>query len=523
MTGLREIVRTSRLGPFARKVRDTVVSIRPQTNSAFCWIKAGEGVSTRIYIYNYWSESYGIARPRTRWTMHAADGRRVARGQLVLEPRELRVLDVDALLRSSGVAMPFEGNFVIRLSSRRLRRGMPLQLWGEYHSAGDAISCVHGQWGYFEPWRRPGPTGGHMVVRADERYETFIVPQNCAPAGPPAAPAFVVYRADGVARRAPAAAIARNGFARYSIRDLVPDGAEFLAGQLGNASVHMERPSIRTLHFHRHRDGSVSVNHAAGDYAAAVVPVPAVRRAQVARFGRGPMAVAVGWEDGVVRSDYVLHNNLWPVAPHAYEIRVNALDGRPVVAHGAPIVLNPRETRVLALADLLDAADAPRPFRGVVEVALAVPAGDCPSGFQLVTELWAGDRLAASDVGSDLFNVTPGRTKIFSRVLETADFETLVFLAYPALDTTTKGEVTVEITLIASDGRAQLQRSATVAVHGALFDSIRNLFPEALEFLASGGGTGTLKARCAQARLFGYHIVRHKRSGALACDHLIGG
>jgi hypothetical protein len=522
MTGLRHLVRSSPLGPLARKVRDTAVALRPTTNSAFCWVKAGEGVSTRIYLYNYWSESYGIPRPRMRWTLHAADGRRVARGGLALEPQELRVVDVDRLLTSSGIAMPFEGNFVIRLSSRRLRRGMPLQLWGEYHSAGDAISCVHGQWGYFEPWRRRHPTGGHLVVHADDRYETFLVIQNCAAAGPPAVPDFVFYRGDGAARRVAAAPIARHGFARYSIRELIPDGAAFLGGAAGNASVRMEAPSIRTFHFHRHRDASLSVNHAAGDYATAVVPVSPVPGARLAPFGRGPLAVAVGWDDGAIRSEYVLHNNLWPVVPHAFDIRVNAADGR-TVAHGERIVLDSRETRVIALADVLDAASAPRPFRGVVEVALALTDAECPSGFQLVTELWAGDRVAASDVGSDLFNVTPGRTRIFARVLESADFETFLFLAYPAMDISMKAEAVVELTLIAADGRAQLQRSATVSVHGMLFDSITNLFPEAREFLAAGGGTGTVKARSTQARLFGYHIVRHKRSGTLACDHLIGG
>jgi hypothetical protein len=521
---IRALVRRSPLGPFARRLRDAVVKVFPRTNSAFCWVKAGEGVATRIYLYNYWAENYGIPRPRTHWTIHRADGRRVSGGTLVLEPHALRVVDVNAVLAEAGVATPFEGNFVIHLSDRRLRRGVPLQMWGEYRSAGDAISCVHGQWGFYEPWRQRGPTGGHIRVVADARYETFIVPQNCAKSGAGSAPEFMFYRADGAGRRAVGEPIPPRGFARYSVRDLVADGAVFLGDAGGNATVRMTTPSIRTFHFHRHRDGSISVNHGAGDYASALTPVPPLPRAQVEAFGRGPLAVAIAWEGAGVHTRYVLHNNLWPVAPHAFEVRINALGGRRVWVTAEPVVVGPRETRVLPLADFLSAAGVGPEFRGVAEVALAVPARECASGFQLVTELWAGDRMAASDVGSDLFNAPkPGRTRIFARVLEDANFETFVFLAYPAHDPDVENEVTVDLTLVAGNGRARLETSTRIPVHGASFESIGVLFPDAREFLASSGGAGTVKVRCTTARLFGYHVVRQKRSGTLACDHLIGG
>jgi hypothetical protein len=501
----------------------------PKTNSAFCWIKEGEGVSTLLYVYNYWSENYGMARVRIRWILCDRNGRRLGKGIRELRPDETAVIPAAALLAEAGVTAPFEGNVVLELSDRRLQTGRPLQMLGEYHSAAGAVSCVHGQWGFYERSRARGAAAGHIHVLADADYETYIVTQNCSPSRRAAdaranTPRVTFFAARGEARTVEGKSIAPWGFDRYSVATMLPGGEAFLRGG-GNASVQSWTPSIRTFYYHRHRrDGSISVNHAAGDYAALPARSAPLSRAALARFGRGPLTVALAWSGEGIASRYVLHNNYVPVGTHAFDVSLFDLDGVLKLELKEDLVLSPRETRVVLLTDLLSRAGMGPAFKGTVQFALSLREVACPSVFQLVPEYIAGDRLSACDVGSDVYTPDPSqRTKIFARAVETATRETFVCVAHPSSDPAWTAPSGTTISLIAGDGSARLATEVAIPIQGALFAPVATMFPDAARFLERSGGVGLLKVRDVTARLMGYHLVRDRPSGALAIDHLFGG
>lgn len=527
---LRRLIKRSPLHGPAKKVRDAIVRRLPKTNSSFCWIKEGEGISTRVYVYNYWSETYGLPRVRLRWTLFDEAGRRRGRGMRELRADETAVIASTDVLRESGVTPPFEGNLICELRDPRLRSGAPVQMLGEYRAADGTTSCVHSQWGFYDRTRKKGGAGGHIHVLVDDTYETVIVAQNCSRSTRARdlranAPRVTFYNAEGEARTVRMPSIPPCGFGRYTLREAVSDGDRFLAGVSGNARVEMSTPSLRTFHYHRRRDGSISVNHAAGDYASHPDRVIPAARADFDKFGRGVVALGVAWGGDGVSSRYVLHNNYVPIGAYALDVHLYDADGGLRLHRPAYITLDPRQTRVVSLAELLKEGGLPSPFRGSVQFALSLrgDAALCPSVFQLVTELSAGGRIAGSDVGSDVFNAVPQRTRIFARALETTDDETWLFVGNPSADPQGGRPSSTTVSLIAADGRDRLATSVAIPAQGVLFQPLRAVFPDAGAFLGRTGGVGLLKIRDVTRRLFGYHIVRHRRLGSVAFDHLIGG
>ncbi len=527
---LRRLIKRSPLHGPAKKLRDAVVRRLPKTNSSFCWIKEGEGISTVMYVYNYWVENYGIPRVRLRWTLFDEAGRRRGRGRRELRVDETAAIAAADLLREANVTGPFEGNLVFELTHPRLRPGLPVQVLGEYRAADGTMSCVHSQWGFYERTRPKGAAGGHIHVFSDDTYETVIISQNCSRSQRARdlranAPRVTFYNAGGDARAVTMPSIPPCGFAHYMLRDVVSDGDRFLSGGSGNARVEMATPSIRTFHYHRRRDGSISVNHAAGDYASRPDRVTPALRETFDRFGRGPLAIGPAWEGDGVSSRYVLHNNYVPIGSYAFDVHLYDVDGGLKLHRPAYVVLDPRQTRIVSLAKLLKEGGLVSPFRGSVQFALSLRSDAilCPSVFQLVTELSAGGRIAGCDAGSDVFNAAPQRTKIFARALETSDYETWVCVANPSSDPCGGRPSTTTVSLITADGRARLTASVAIPTQGALFQPLHAVFSEAAAFLDRTGGIGLLKVRDVTTRLYGYHIVRHRTLGSVAIDHLIGG
>jgi hypothetical protein len=530
MGTLRRLIKKSPLHRPAKKMRDAVARRLPKTNSSFCWIKEGDGVSTLVYVYNYWSENYGIRRVRLRWTLYDGAGRRRGRGVRALRPDETIVITSADLLREAGVATPFEGNLVCELRHPKLRPGLPVQMLGEYRASDGTASCVHSQWGFYERTRPKGAAGGHIHLLSDDVYETVIVSQNCSRSKRGRdlranAPRVTFYNAEGDARTVVMRPIPPCGFARYTLREMVSDGDRFLAGGSGNARVEMWTPSIRTFHFHRRRDGSISVNHAAGDYASQPDKITPVPRATFERFGRASLAIGPAWEGDGVTSRYVLHNNYVPIGAQAFDVHLYDAEGVLKLHRPAYVVLDPRQTRVVSLGELLREGGLTAPFRGSVQFAFSLRSDTvfCPPVFQLVTELSVGGRIAGVDAGSDIFNASPGRTKIFSRALETADDETWACVANPSSDPRGGRPSSTTVSLIAADGSDRLTALVVIPAQGAFFQPLRAIFPDAAAFLARTGGLGLVKFRDVTTRLYGFHIVRHRPNGSLAIDHLIGG
>lgn len=534
MTALLLVRRAIAGSPFKRPlawVRDAVLSRVPVTNSGFCWIKEGNGISTRLYVYNYWSENYGVPSVRLRWTLFDAAGRRRGTGVRTLAADATAVIAGTDLLRDAGVASPFEGNVVCELTDRRLKAGRPVQMLGEYLGDDGTASCVHSQWGFFDRNRPRGAAGGHMHVLADEDYETVIVPQNCSRSrrdgGLANAPRVTIYNAAGEARTVTLPPVASGGFAHAAVRDLVEDPTAFFGGRSGNVRVEMATPSIRAFHYHRRRDGAISVNHGAGDYASFPERVRPTPRATCDALGLASLAVAPAWNEHCVTSRYVLHNNYVPVGAYAFDVRLYDTAGTMVAERKQAIHLAPRETRVVTLRELVgETGDAP--FRGTAQFALALHDGATayPPSFQLVVELWAAGRVAATDAGSDLFNA-PGasgqRTKIFGRVVESASYETWICLAYPSADRDNGRPSATTVSLMTADSAARRTTTVALRPQGAVFARIGDLFDGAAEYLGAGQGVGLVKVRDTTAWLYGYHLLRHRGTGALATDHLIGG
>jgi hypothetical protein len=219
----------------------------------------------------------------------------------------------------------------------------------------------------------------------------------------------------------------------------------------------------------------------------------------------------------------VLHNNYVPVASYALDVRLFRSDGELALELPGAVVLQPRETLSIELESLLEKAGLRSGFRGSAQIALSLTADAAvlPSVFQLVTEISSGGRLAACDVGSDIFD--GGRTRVFSRILVSDDYETTLVVVYPRSATGDAPVSQTTVSLISADGSERLKTVVAIRPQGALFASIEELFPHARAFLERSSGVGTVRVRDTTARLFGFHIVRQRRTNSIALDHLIGG
>ena len=101
-------------------------------STSFTWVVANDVTTTRVWIHNYWSDAYEIARPRIDATLLDTDGGTVDAWSFVLEPDSTVVVDVRDRCRRAEHPFPFEGQLLLGLHEPSLPAGRPLQVFAEY-------------------------------------------------------------------------------------------------------------------------------------------------------------------------------------------------------------------------------------------------------------------------------------------------------------------------------------------------------------------------------------------------------
>ncbi len=118
--------------------------------------------------------------------------------------------------------------------------------------------------------------------------------------------------------------------------------------------------------------------------------------------------------------------------------------------------------------------------------------------------------------------VTP-RTKIFSHVLDSDEWETSVFIVNQSSLRNYEKTSETKITVYSPDGPTDLVTTLRIPPYGSIWFKLSELFPNVRDVLRSSNGLGFVKARDLTLRQIGYYVIRNTKTGAIASDHLYGG
>jgi hypothetical protein len=496
-------------------------------NSSFTWSVATASETTLVWVHNYWSDGYGIDRPHLTAALLGTDGRAVRRWSFTLAPDATEVIDVRQVCREARIALPFEGQLLLQLRHEKLFAGRPLQTFGEYVKDDGEASGVHGQYGWV------GLPAAQMVstirVEAGPDRRTAIVMVN--PYDGPGAPVgmrtrLTVADAEGRSRSARLGVLPAGASRRLYLDDVFDDLPEFLGGQPGHARVLFPCPVSRLATFVEFDDGRRIVNHGTVD--------------RVYHQGSGippnwtesePMAsafVIVG--DG---QDTVLTLvNVWGPVAASYEAAISVYDTAGQIVGSVVEPVPAGALRSVRLGDVIAAAGRPGRFVGHAEVRLLAPQGlsERPAQLDVLVGLTRDGALQGEvQVGGEFFNapVPPGislpdvrRTRTFGRVRVDGQARTFVHLGYPAPREEQRVS-TATMTLVDTGGAKVAVREVAIPAHGAAFGELTEFFPEASRLL--GSGSGVLRVRDTEARLYGFYFVETDGASTGPICHLIGG
>src|ERR1700687_3896161 len=117
--------------------------VAPAETDAMSWVREDADFHTRLYVFNYWTDHYGIKEEMPlNLEVRNSMGQLIAADHLVLAPREMRVIEVGEVLQAKGIRSPFLGSLVLRRAVLGPGYGVPLKLLQEYYGQ-RFLSCVH--------------------------------------------------------------------------------------------------------------------------------------------------------------------------------------------------------------------------------------------------------------------------------------------------------------------------------------------------------------------------------------------
>ena len=532
--GIRRVVDGARgLGPsvtLAWAARRATTRHSPRhENTSFTWVIADHGTTTIAWLHNYWSDAYGIDRPELSAELFDRSGASVACWSVGLEPDETISIDIRERCRAHGVRLPFEGQLLLRLIDDKLMGGRPVQVFAEYERDDGESTGVHGQYG--EMGVPAAQVVSAMRVEAGRGHRTAVIVTNPynGPGGPTSMRAeLTVLSADGRHRRARLPAVAPRATHRVYVDEVFPDLAGFLGREPGHIRLKLPCPSSRVSTLVEYDDGRCIANHGTVDR---VFDQGAGR--PVGSAEPGPVASAFVICDDRRETELTLPNVWGPVAgEYEAQIDVFASDGRHLVTQTVPV---PRDGLAqVRMKPVLRRAGVPLPTVAHAQVSVR-PAGqvdEWPATFDVLVGLLKGDELVGEvQVGSDFYNspVPAGvrwpdirRTRVFGRVRVDGGHRTYVFLSHPVAGQDHGAPACPRLTLVSSDGTRKLTHQVELPVHGCLLAEVTDLFPEAPQFLGATG-SGTLRVRDTDARLYGFYFVESDHARTVPVCHLIGG
>jgi len=499
-------------------------------NTSFTWVQASERSTTHVVVHNYWSDAYGIERPELQASLITTDGTVLDQWTFTLPPDGTEVIDVRTRCAAAAIALPFEGQLLLRLAHDDVVAGRPVQHYADYLRDDGESSGVHGQYGFIQLPLAQGV--GTMRVESGSGRRTAVVLHN-AYAGPGSPTSMEVpvdvFAHDGRRRSVRLDPLAA-GASRLVWLDECFDGLDaFLDDRPGHVRVELGCPSSRVFTYVAlPPDGRPVVNHGTVDRLLQQDPgVP------VSWTESWPVLSMLVWCDGD-RDTVVALPNLWGPARADYPVRIDVFDeaGQRVATERLTVPAGGLTER--SMAELLRDAGVGLPFTGNAEVRLRAPAGveELPAVFDgLVAIRAAGTLVGEVQVGSEFYNAAMPpecrqpdirRTRIFGRVVVGADRRTWIHLAHPVADDGEHAASATLLTLLDGSGEHRSTREVALPPHGSLLSTVEDLFPEAAELLGPSG-TGVLRVRDTTARLYGFAALEVDGARTIAIDHLTGG
>ena len=498
-------------------------------NSSFTWVVADDDMNTLAWLHNYWSDAYGIERPVLDATLTDTSGRQVAAWVVALAPDATEVIDIRQRCHDAGLALPFEGQLLLRLVHEKAVPGRPVQVFAEYVDNQGQATGVHGQYGLVSKPLAQVVSG--MRVEAGKGIRTAVVfanPFEGRGGTVPMRAELEVRNAAGDRRRIHLDRLAPRATQRVYLDESFPHLADFLGGRAGHARLRVPCPTSRVATFVEFGDGRRVVNHGTVD------------RTFDQGSGRPtwwtqswPVASAMGICSD--RRDTVLTfpNVFGPVAGD-YDVRTDVY-----TAAGSHI--GTRVTRVpegglgqCSLRDALREWEVPLPAWVHAEVTVHPlrHLSEWPAFIDILVGVVDDGELAGEvQVGGEFFNapVPDGvqspdirRTRTFGRVEVRDPSTTTLFLANPAGRDPYDVTACPVLTLLDLAGNKVATADVELPPRGCILADVRELFPAATQLLGSSGA-GVLRVRDTSARLYGYYFVETEGSRTMAICHLIGG
>ncbi len=502
----------------------------PIENSSFTWVMAADDLTTSVLVHNYWSDAYGIDNPSFSASLLDLAGTVIASWTFDLEADATVTIDVRSVCADNGVALPFEGQLLLRHHHDKLAPSRPIQHYADYvHDDGES-SGVHGQYGFQD---RPLAQGvGSMRVESGDGRRTAIVVHNAyvGPGSPSRMRAEVeVFAHDGRHRRVAIDALDAGASCTVWLDEVFAGLEEFLGGRPGHVLVDLPCPSSRIFTYITFPpDDRLVVNHGTVD-----------RRVQQdsgipARWSPSRPVLSLFARCDEHHDTVIGLPNLWGPTRSAYDAQLDVYqsDGALVTTERHRVPVGGFFER--RLSEVLEHAGVAGEFLGSVEVRLLAPSGvdEMPLVFDgLVALLRDGALSGEVQVGSDFYNAAVPetsrmpdirRTRIFGRVATGSGRRTWIHLAYPVGQDAKLEPSATLLTLLDLDGRQVGTKEIALAPHGSVSASLDDLFPDAEAELAPSG-VGVLRVRDTTARVFGFAAREVDGAQTVAIDHLTGG
>ena len=506
-------------------------------NTSLTWVIADNDRTTRLWVHHYWADAYGGIDPALSAQLIDLDGRTVAAWSVEVPPHGLRVIDIAEQCAASGIPLPFEGQILLRAEHEGLVAGRPVQVFGEYRG-GVGASGVHGQYGLQIKPASQLISGMRVDPSSSSRSAVVVVnAYDGTPRGASKKSTLRLYNANGESRSVRLAEIEHRASRRVYVDELFDDVGGFLGDRPGHLVVSVACPSSRLLNLVEYDDGRCIVNHGTVDRLfdqgpgvefAGTVPTQPVTSLPV-------------WCDDVRETIVTLPNRWGPLA-NDYSVTIDVFDLSGL--HRATLVemVPSNGLRVVRIGEALRREGIEESFRGHAEVRVA------PNGAVDEWSAWVDMIVGFEDrgllagevqVGSDFFNCDSDhglpeplirRTRVTGRVASGEGLIAWLFVAHPVASTPearcdrrdSMPSAAVTLTLLDSEGRERAMKTVDLPAHGGLCAAVRDLWPE-LDALLAPVGTGTVRVRSTEARLYGYSWIEEPDSLTFPICHLIGG
>jgi hypothetical protein len=506
---------------------------RESVHSCICWVCEERNFHTRVYLFNYWSEGYGVSDVVYELSLHGRDGQKIHGWEVPMRPRETKCVDLQAVIREQGVVTPFEGNLIVRTRNLASRRWVQVRANVDYFGD-NFVTTVHEQ-GWLMNYRRR-ETHTHVPVVDNDRFETSIVVVNCFeykrdPNESVSRPRIEVFGPKGQPLATTRLAPVRScGSRRLVLGEAIPGLREMLQGEEGELRLFSVDPG-RLLFFVRDKKtGQCWVDHASVDR---TVPARIMSREMRQICGEGSVLTALALEGKGIRTRYTFFNNLGLSFDYDLRLRLYSAGGEKILDIPDFFHWRRYETKTVYLKELLHACHVSDPFIGHIHVSLSENGKHkiYPISFEVIAELFDGDAaqgvaLAASLPNSGVrrkYFFEPPRTRIFSRALVNEQYRTAVHIINTSTRLDYKQQARPVVTLFDGSGAGSLETEITIPPHGSVWLDVEEMFPEARKFLEKSGGMGQVRIRDSSVRLHATHILRPRSGGVPAIDHFIGG